>query len=277
GAHVDVERYFAHALSPSRVVPARDGAVQALTVSLDYRTDAIAVWRQSGALWARELPGRGGARPTQRLATVDPAPRITALISDDGRAMVAWADERAGSTSVYLDYSGPRVRFGRPRLLERFADPAGVPYPARSPLLVRLSTESVMLAWTGAQADHWVVRTAAIDFNGIGRASTISDPQGEALLSDLQPGPDGEAIALWTEPQPVSGGGLSLARQAVAAARGGDGHPDATYFGEPEQIAPPGPNADATLALDPDGGRALALWRGAGGAIEYAIRGSASR
>ena len=201
GLELRVERYFARSLSPTVTVEGKGGAIEAPTVSLDFRTDAILAWRQAGALWARDLPAHGGNEPTQRLASVSPAPRVTDLISDDNRAMVAWADERAGRTSIYFDYSGPSVRFGRPQLLERFANPAGAPYPSTAPLLVRLSSESVMLAWNGAQDGHWVVRTAAIDLHGLRGRSTISNPGSDALLADLQPGPQGEAIALWSGPQ----------------------------------------------------------------------------
>jgi hypothetical protein len=272
GAKVDVERYFAHTLSPSRLVAARSGVVQAQTVGLDFRTDAILAWRQAGALYAHDLPASGRPQPTQRLAAVGQTPRIAALISDDNRAIVAWADERAGETSVYIDASATGVRFGPPRLLERFVDPAGIPYPSSSPRLVRLSTESVMLAWTGAQEGHWVVRAAAIDLNGLRSVSTISAPGADALLSDLAPGPDGGAIALWGEPQRMPGGGLDLGREAILAARGTDAYPGKTIFGQPEAIAPTGPNIDATLAFDPASDRALALWRGAGGAVDYAVR-----
>jgi hypothetical protein len=272
GARVDVERYFAHALSPSRIVPATNGAVQELTVSLDFRTDAIAAWRQGGALYAHDLPASGQPQPTQRLASAGAATRIAALISDDNRAIVAWADERNGKTSVYLDDSATGVRFGKPQLLERFANPSGLPYPASSPRLTRLSSESVMLAWSGAQDGHWVVRTAAIDLNGLRKVSTISTPGADALLDDLQPGPDGEAIALWSEPQQTAAGKLDSGVQAIVAARGIDARPGITIFGGPEQVAPPGPNSDATLAFDPDSDRALALWLGAGGDVDYAVR-----
>jgi hypothetical protein len=276
GVRIDVERYFAHALSPSRIVPAQRGAVQALTVGLDFRSDAIAVWRQDGALYAHDLPASGRAQPTQRLAGVGPAPRVTALISDDNRAIVAWADERAGTTSVYLDMSSDGVRFGRPRLLERFADPAGLAYPATSPRLVRLSSESVMMAWSGAQHGRWVVRTAAIDLNGLRRISMVSDAHADSLLSDLQPGPDGEAIALWTEPQRTADGRLDVHDQALLAARGIDAYPGMTIFGAPEAIAAAGPTEDATLAFDPASDRALALWRGEGGLVYYALRTASS-
>jgi hypothetical protein len=276
GARIDVERYFAHTLSPSRIVPASAGAVQALTVSLDFRTDAIAAWHQGGALYAHDLPASGRPQPTQRLASAGPATRIAALISDDNRAIVAWADERAGTTSVYLDDSATGVRFGKPQLLERFTNPGGLPYPSASPRLTRLSSESVMLAWSGAQDGHWVVRTAAIDLNGLRKVSTISTPGTDALLDDLQPGPDGEAIALWSEPQRTPDGRLDLGDQAIVAARGIDARPGITLFGGPEQVAPPGPNSDATLAFDPGSDRALALWLGAGGDVDYAVRSPAA-
>ncbi len=275
GARIDVERYFAHTLSPSRIVPASAGAVQALTVSLDFRTDAIAAWRQGGALYAHDLPASGQPQPTQRLASAGPATRIAALISDDNRAIVAWADERNGKTSVFVDDSATGVRFGKPQLLERFANPSDLPYPASSPRLTRLSSESVMLAWSGAEDGHWVVRTAAIDLNGLRKVSTISPPGTDALLDDLQPGPDGEAIALWSEPQLTAAGKLDTANQAIVAARGIDARPGITIFGGPEQIAPPGPNSDATLAFDPSSDRALTLWLGAGGDVDYAIRSPA--
>jgi hypothetical protein len=272
GVQVRVERYFAGSLSPALNVAAPAGGnAESLTVSLDFRTDAIAVWRQGGALYARDLPASGRVAPTQRLAAAAPAPRIAALISDNNRAIVAWADERAGTTSVYLDYSASGVRFGRPQLLERFANPAGLPYPRTSPRLVRLSSESVMLAWTGAQQGHWVVRTAPIDLNGLRKVSTISDPSADSLLSDLAPGPDGEAIALWGQPQPTPQG-LDATRQAIIAARGIDASPGRTIFQAPEPIAAPGANSEASVAFDPASDRAIALWRGEGGSLQYAVR-----
>ena len=277
GVRVDVERYFARALSPSRIVPAQAGAVRALTVGLDFRTDAIAAWCQGGSLYAHDLPASGRPAQTQRLAGVGATARIAVLISDDNRAIVAWADERAGSTSVYLDASASGVRFSAtPQLLERFANPGGLSYPAASPRLVRLSSESVLIAYDGVEQGRWVVRAAAIDPHGLGRIDTVSAPGEDALLSDLAPGPDGEALALWTAPQRAPDGRLDTAAQALVAARGIDASPATAIFGAGEQIAPAGPNGEASLAFDPASDRALALWRGAGDSVRYAIRASSA-
>jgi hypothetical protein len=270
---VHVERFFAHGFG--RGVPASAGGggfVHALTLALDYRSDALAVWAQGGEIYAHDLPASGDVHTIERLAPVGPYPRISALLSDDNRAIVAWADERGGETSVYIDRSATGVRFGAPMLLERFRDPDGLSSPAGSPRLVRLSSESVMMAWAGSADGHWVVHTAAVDLDGVGAVSTIAAPGGDALLADLAPGPTDDALVLWTEPLQTAEGAPDLERQAIFAARGIDTYPRRTLFGKPEEVAPPAPNADATVAFDPDSDRALAVWRGEGAIVEYAIR-----
>jgi hypothetical protein len=262
-----VERYFAHSLASRAVVgdPPEIGAPQSLSLALDYRTDALEAWLQGGALLARWLPASGGVRPLQRLASVSGRVHLTTLLSDNNRAIIAWAEDRHGSTRVYLDRSGPGVRFGAPKLLEQFHDPTGSPSPSASPQLVRLSSESVMLAWAAVSQGHLVIRTAAIDLLGIGAPTTIAAPSGDALLQALAPGPKGDALLLWSEPQ--SG-------QALYAARGFDTFPDKTVFAVPEQVAPPGSNSQGAVALDPASDRAVAVWRGPGGVLQYALRAS---
>ena len=264
--------YTSSFLAPVSVTPSR--SVQGLTLAMDYRSDALAVWERSGAIYARDIPGSGrSTQPVQRIAFAAPGARIAALLSDDDRAILAWSDTSAGITSVYAELSGVGVRFGAPRLLERFADPDGMAPPSGSPRLVRLLSESVMLAWTGAQSGHWVVRTAAVDLNGVRTISTISAPGRNALLADLAPGPAGEAYALWTEPQ-SSASGLDLDDRALYAARGIDDYPGRTIFGAPEQIVAPGASGatgEAAVGVDPDSDRAIAAWRTSGGAIDYSL------
>ena len=283
-----VQRFYASAFAPptqvsdapaSRAVAgaragtkSEAGGVTGLTVALDFRSDRLVVFSRQGSLFARELPGKGAPRALQRLGPSPPAEaRAAAVISDDNRAIVAWTVRRDGQTSVYLARSGSGVSFTHPQLLESFPDPPGLPGYLDSPRIVRLSSESVMLAWTGAVTGHWAVRAAAIDLNGVLPSSTISPPGHDALLAGLTPGPDDEALALWSEPQPTAAG-LDLGSQAIYAARGFDGYPEQVKFGRPEMIASPGPNSDATVTFDPNSDRAVAAWRTGAGALAYAIR-----
>jgi hypothetical protein len=281
---VSVERHLAHRFNPRITARASGGgAVRALTVALDYRSDAVAVWEQAGSLFARDLPAAGSPRAIQRLGAAGAGVHVVALRSDDERAILAWSEERAGISSVYMDLSAPGVRFGTPTLLERFVDPSGLAPPPASPRLVRLRSESVMMAWAGAAEGHWVLRTAAVDLLGVGAVTTIAAApggSGDALLAALAPAPDGSALAVWTEPSGPPGH-PDLSRQALMAASGIDMYPGLTRFAAPEQVAPAGPlGAPAgalgapAVAFDPSSGRALAVWDSAAGGVEYALRGA---
>ena len=268
-----IERYFAHDFAARASFSlSRGGPARGLTVALDYRTDALAVWAQGASVYARDMPARGSPHAAQRLGTAGSRVRIAALLSDDDRAIVAWSAERSGHTSVFLDMSATGVRFGAPRLLESFADPDGLTAPAGSPSLVRLSSEGVMMAWAGSRAGRWSVRAAAIDLNGLRSVDTISAPRQDALLTGLAPGPDGDAIVLWDEPEREGAGRPDLARETLLAARGIDAYPGRVIFAAPEVVAPAPLGGPARVALDPASDRALAVWRAAGGAIYYAIR-----
>jgi hypothetical protein len=266
GLHV--ERFFAHRFDRNLATEtAGEEPVRTLALAMDYRSEALAVWVQAGALYARLLPGTGAAGAIQRLAPIGSRPALAALLSDDRRAIVAWSEQKGSETSIYIDRSAVGVRFGKPQLLERFRDPDGLPPPAASPTLVRLSSEGVMLAWAGSADGHWVVRTAPVTLAGVGAVSTIAAPGADALLADLAAGPDSDVQLLWTEPQPGATGQPDMARQAILAARGHDG-----VFGEAQQLAPPAPVSHATVALDPDSDRALAVWQTQDGSIDYSIR-----
>ena len=267
-----VERYYGHGFDRSAVISSTGArAARALTLAMDFRTDALAVWAASGSIYAHDMPASGTVHAVQRLAPTSSHLRIAALLSDDNRAIVSWAEESHGVTSVYVDRSSVGVRFGSPTLLERFTNPDGLASPSGSPRLVRLSSESVMMAWAGAAEGHWVVRTAAIDLDGVGSPTTIGSPGGDALLADLVPGPDGDALVAWTQPQTTSAG-PDMRNQSIFAARGFDAYPQRTVFGHPEEVASAGPNSDPSLAFDPADDRALASWRGEGGTLQYAVR-----
>jgi hypothetical protein len=275
GVELDVERWYGHGVDRSATISKSSPKdVRGLTLAMDFRSDALAVWTQSGSILAHDMPASGSTQQIQHLGAAASHLQIAALLSDDNRGIAAWSEESGGVVSVYLDRSAPGVRFHTPSLLERFPQPDGLAPPPASPRLIRLSSESVMVAWAGASEGHWVVRTAAIDLLGVGAPNTIAAPATDALLADLVPGPDDDALVLWTQPQPLPTG-PGPTEQSIFAARGFDAYPRRTEFGTPEQVAPTGPDRDTTVAFDPHGDGAIALWRGANDALEYAIRSPA--
>jgi len=273
GFDVHVERFYSNRFARDVTARAAGSApVQELTLAMDYRSEVLAVWVQSGAIYARLLPGRGAARPLQRLARVGEHPHIAALLSDDGRAIVVWSERRGAQTSVYIDRSGSGVHFGAAQLLERVEDPDGLTAPAASPSLVRLSSESVMLAWAGSAAGRWVVRTASVDMSGLGIVGTIAAPGADVLLGCLAAGPAADALVLWTQPLPSATGLPDLEHESIFAARGFDAAHQRAAFGAPELVAAPATVHDLSAAFDPDSDRAVAVWQGEAGRIEYSVR-----
>ncbi len=281
GLGVRIERWFGGGLQAQRnIATAGGGACDALTVALDFRSDAIAAWSQSGSVWVADLPQDRPAGPAVRLGPAGSHPQIAALLSDDDRAMVMWSQTTAATTSVWLDYSAAGPRFGKPSLVARFADPARSPPPG-APRLIRLSTESVMAAWPGTAGGHWVVRTAPIDQHGLRTVATIAAPGADVRLYALAPGPDGEAIALLGEPRPWPPAGITAlpgqptptAPGAVSllAARGTE-VAGRTDFSAPEAVGEASSISGATLAVEPGTDRAVAAWQGTGGLVYWSLR-----
>jgi hypothetical protein len=255
-----VKRHYSTTFSPLRLLPAGPDPVSALAVALDYRSDILLVWAASGGVYAREVDQSGAARPVSRLGSsaADPEPR--ALISDDGRAIVAWrsqlpAPRGESSTKLELSVSGPGIRFGVPRVLEWFRDPPGLSPAPGSLRLVRLSSEAVMLAWTGVQAGRYVVRASPVSLRrGAWAPVTISSSwPADAMLTELVPGPNAEALALWTSTPRLPSGAWNTARRTIMAAQGHFVWPGKVAFGLPETISPPGPDGLPAVAttIDP--------------------------
>jgi hypothetical protein len=245
-----------------------------LAAALDYRTDAMVVWWQDGWLCARERHANGPLGRLQRFAKAPANVQLTMLISDDGRAIVAWLDPGARGASLYLDISAPGMRLGPGRLVERLRW-GSRELPANAAVrLVRLSTESVLMAWTGTVAGHFVVRAAGLDLQGLRTTVTISPHGQDALLQDLATGPRGDAVALWSAYRPS--GERPPRRARIFAAWGVPSSRGNPRFGPPTLLSPANASSDASVAIDPRSDRALASWREANGEIRYAV-GHATR
>jgi len=308
-----VQRHYASRVRLLRAL-AVGARPTALTVTADYRADLLVVWAAAGVLYAREISNTGKAGPVSRLAVAPTGaggaawrPEVRALISDDGRAIVVWRSQaavaaprpmttgtaapratapgatttraatmRASTTTVEASISGRGLSFGAPTVVERYRDLRGLEPPAGSLRLTRMSSEAVMLAWTGLRGGRYAVRASPVSLRrGIWAPVTVST-QGsdEALLAELVPGPRAEVLALWSAAPRLPDGTLDGGRRAILAAWGHYGGHGEAVFASPETLAPPGPNGTPAAAFDPADDRALAAWaQSAGGSrIVYAQR-----
>lgn len=275
GVQLSIEHHYQSSLPPPVALGGPAGAKRALGVALDYRTDALATWWQDGWLYARERHANGPLGPLQRFAKAGPGVQLTTLISDDGRAIVAWLDPHGHSGELRLDISAPGMRLGSGRLLERLHWRSGALPPQGAVRLVRLSTESVLMAWTGTQDGHFVVRAAGIDLEGVRTASTVSRPGEDAVLRALATGPVGDALAAWSA-TPLRAGkpaaGMTGAAESIMTARGVPSSRGVPRFGPPERVARAAGQGGVALAIDPGSDRALACWRDPAGPIRCAVR-----
>ena len=252
-----LQRHYSSAPAAARMVPVGAGAPSAVAVALDYRSDVLLVWAQGGAIYAREITQGGAVQPPRRLAADAGAPELRAVFSDDDRAIVVWRTQGLASggravTSVEASISGEGLGFARPAVVERFVDLRGLVPPAGSLRLTRLSSEAVMMAWTGMRDGRYVVRASPVSLRrGVWAPVTISPPARggeETLLADLVPGPDAEVLALWTAARRGRGGELDPRRRAIIAAWGHYGGHGEARFASPEAVAPAGLNGTPAKA-----------------------------
>jgi hypothetical protein len=179
--------------------------------------------------------------------------------------MVAWEAQQAGirtdpSTSIRLSISAAGVRFGRSRVVESFQDPSGEAPASGSLRLLRLSTENVVMAWSGLSSGNYVVYAAPVSLtDGVFNPTIVSRPDQESMLSDLVGGPHGEALALWSSSPASAEGVADLHDHQILAAMGRYAS-QGMIFDPVESVASAGPNGPVVAAIDPGDGRALAAW-----------------
>jgi hypothetical protein len=280
GVQLRVQRHFQSALGRPVALSGRRPSPRpcgALSLALDYRTDALAVWRHGGWLYARERREDGALGPLQRFARASDKVQLSAVISDDDRAIVAWVDPGKRGASLHLDISGPGMVLGPGKVIERLRWDRGHPPAEGWVRLVRLSTEGVLMGWTGTEAGHFAVRRANVTLLGLRDVKTLSGRGEGAELEDLSTGPHGDALAVWIGSKPVLGRPHASSRRArpraghtalmaywmTARSRRAAGRP------RPQTIADTA--AASGAAIDPGTGTAFLAWRAPDGTIRYAL------
>ena len=268
----------AAALGPPAVLSARRGAVTAIAVGLDWRGDALVAWQQDGLIYARERSTTGGLGPLQAVGVSAGDPRLDAVISDDGRAIVAWTDETSPTAGeprtarTRLAISGPRVRFAGASIVTAWSEPAGLRLGPGAMRLLRLGNGRVVLGWTDRQAGSLVARVAPVTLAGLHPAVTVSPAGADAQLTDLAPGGRGEVLGVFAATRP---GAASGAVGEIEAAVGVDDGAGQAVFSAAQPVASGSAAGDPTAAYDPVGDHPVIAWLapgGAGGArVRYAI------
>jgi hypothetical protein len=263
---VRVQRHYSAVPAAPRLLTVGTGRPRALAVAMDFRSDVLVLWAAGGWIDAREISQAGALGPLERVAPDRGLVELCALISDDGRAIVAWRTQsslRGGATetSIEASISGAGMAFGGAATVESFIDLPGLAPPPGSLRLTRLSSEAVMIAWTGMRAGRYVVRASPVSLRrGVWAPVTISPRGRQATLASLVPGPRAEVLALWTTAPRLPDGSLDGSRRAIFAAWGHYGGHGEARFAAPEVLAAPGPNGVPAAAFDPQSDRALATW-----------------
>jgi hypothetical protein len=188
--------------------------------------------------------------------------QLQAAIDDSGRLEVAWETQRVSEgesnspATVRFATAAPGHGFGPQRTIEtvggfgtgRYVSAPGV-------RLILQSQGRALLAWTGFENGHFVVRAADVVNGHRGTPQTLSPTTEDAVLGDAGARADGEAVIVWRSgvqgADPVPG-----ATETVFASHRDGGQ---SSFGSPEQVSEAGENVPTApfAALDPVSGRSL--------------------
>ncbi|HEY3829999.1 MAG TPA: hypothetical protein VGL57_12465 [Solirubrobacteraceae bacterium] len=261
-----VQRHYSSTPAAPRLLAVGSTRPRALAVAMDYRSDVLVAWATPAAIYAREVAAGGSVGAVERVGPGAGVSELRALISDDGRAILAWRVQtlaRGGLavTSIESSISGPGMAFARSATVESFTDLPALAPPPGSLRLTRLSSEAVMMVWTGMRVGRYVVRASPVSLRrGVWAPVTISPRGRQALLADLIAGPRAEVLALWTTAPRLRDGTLDPRHRAILAAWGHYGGRGEARFAATEALAAPGPNGVPAAAFDPQSDRVLAAW-----------------
>lgn len=226
-----------------------------VAVAVGASGDVLVAWESGGAVRTRTRARTRRVFGPVRRAGSAPAPQadVEAAVAPNGRAVVAWAAQRAteGGELGPIAYAAAvrpasAARFRHEQVLETQAGGARRAAPVR---LVMDPSGRATVAWTsfdGADERVAAARTrGGLDFGG---ARMISAPGADARPAALATGSDGRLLLVW-----VAGAEETGRIEASEA-------PPAGEFGPPEVVAA-GPQASVPdAALHPRTGRPTVVW-----------------
>jgi hypothetical protein len=246
------------------------------TVALGPKGDVLVVWEDNHHISARHLGPSGHAGPVHRVGDGVQS-QLQAAIDDKARLEVAWKDQRVaeGETIapaiVSFVTAAPGHGFGPQRTIETVGA-SGTGRYVSAPA-VRLVTETggrALLAWTGFENGHFVVRATDVVDGHRGIPQTLSPATEDAVLGDVAARADGEATVVWRSGvqgnDPVPGQTPTV----FASHRGGAQN----AFGGPEQVSQAGDDVLTApfAALDPVAGRSFVAYSLLSGGVLVSAR-----
>jgi hypothetical protein len=246
------------------------------TIALGPKGDVLVVWEDNHAIFARHLGTTGHAGAVHRIGDGVQS-QLQAAIDASGRLGVAWKTQRVGEGEsntpaiVRFATAAPGHGFGPQRTVETVgASGTGRFVAAPGVRLIAEANGSTLLAWTGFDGSHFVVRATEVVNGHRGTPQTLSPAGEDAVLGDAATGADGAAIVAWRAgvqgADPVPG-----ATETVFASLR---DPGATAFGGPEQVSDSGENVPTApfAARDPVSGRSFVAYAPLTGAVKASAR-----
>jgi hypothetical protein len=235
-----------------------------VTVAVSPDGQLLVVWEDRHEVFARHR----GARGTWGAAhTLGPGIQsdLQAAMDGTGRMLVAWKSQRvnegesnAAAVVSFITAAGGRA-FGTRRTIESVGRTgAGRVVGAPGVRLQVSGNETALLAWTGFDGTHFVVRAAPLDRGHVGARQQLSPAGVDAVLGDVATADDGRALALWRSgvagADPVPGQQPHLFGNVRAAAAGTFGPAEAIGGDARTVLSAP------TAVVDPQTRRPIAVF-----------------
>jgi hypothetical protein len=243
------------------------------TVALGPKGDALVVWEDNHVIFARHVGPTGNAGAAHRIGDGVQSD-LQAAIDDKGRLEVAWKTQRVNegefnaTATIRFATAAPGHGFGSQRTVEAINAGRAVGSPG-----VRMIAEGdgrTLLAWTGFDGAHFVVRAADVVDGRRGTPQTLSPSGVDAVLGDAAVGTDGAATVAWRSG--VLGADPAAGTNPVVFASHRDA--GATAFATPEQVSTAGENVATQpfAAVDPVSGRSFVTYAPLSAGAEVSVR-----
>jgi hypothetical protein len=232
-----------------------------VTVAISPDGQLLVVWEDRHEVFARH---RGASGTWGAAHTLGPGIQsdLQAAMDSTGRMLVAWKSQRvsegASNAAAVVSFitAAPGHGFGTRRTIETVGAARFVGSPG-----VRLQVSGdarALLAWTGFDGAHFVVRDAPLDRGHVGARQQLSTAGVDAVLGDVATANDGRALVLWRSgvlgADPAQGAQPHVLGNVRAAG--------AATFGAPEAISSATSNvlSAPTAAIDPVSNDSIALF-----------------